>query len=609
MAVSTFFQDEIDQVDNTQTLVYVIDGTYTEFEWSYNGLEVRGGTELACEYGASALLEAMGFRFYSPNEAWGYVRPPSIPTGLSASKQTYWLPNCREFLTYGHSWHGTNVASRNLLNDRQAKFATLHGMQTEVWPAGHRWNNVITNNQAYFDSNPQLLLESDKFDLSVTGSDYDNLTEICAAHLLNEGLNDWNRTNFDPTDGDLQDSDSVYQFTKDVVDKVRAGTSAIGTIAAQTGVPGAQIGIYAYGGHRLPPTTGDYSGVYTQVALGFNDTELTYLELVEQHGTESDAILLREYWDTHTWSNGQPIVNSRTDSLYFGDDYTGAGYEGNFSPYVDYRTGGAIGLTAEYSANWLVNLVQHRWITRKLKTGLTTYADALDDVMSDLFNDDQAVRDLYEYWSDPDPNFTYDKTSLLQSFDYVDAMATGWYKTYFQYLCVLLYEQLYMPPQLAPTHPDWNTVNDPFPDAFSKHKAHITAVRDLDIAHCYAWLRREANGVVSGTYPDLWMYKTSPEADWFENPYLPTESDFTTYHAAIASDVAATVPSAMNTRRVWRGPVQPASESPSGNEVKLWRGPVQPSSAGSGPGAGSGGAGVRGSRVLMALNMLLPRSR
>ena len=521
MAVSTHFQDEIDAVDNTKTLTFVVDATYDEFQWSYSGLEVRGGTELACEYGASELLEAMGFRWYSPFEDWGYVRPASIPTNLTASKQSYWMPNNSEFLVYGHQWGGSHLSSRALLNDRQEKFAILNGFETAVWPAGHRWINIITNNQAWFDARPQMLVDSDSFDLpNLSASDYDDLVDLCAAFILSEGLNEWNRTNMDPSDGDLNPSDDVFPFTKAVADKVRAGTTeTINGIPPQTGVASAQLGLYAYAGHRLPPTSSVKPGVYTQVALGFNQTDLSYTELVEQHGAKADAVLVREYWDTQAWSNGQPLINGRTKTTYF-------------DRYLDYYTAGAIGVHAEFTANWLVNLVMHRYGVRKCRTGMTTYADALNDVMTNLFDDDAKVRELYELWSNPSQG--YHKWNLAQTFDIVDAMATGWYKTYFQYLCVILYEQMYMPDQLDPSDPDHNTPADPFPAAFSKHKAHITAVRELDIIHSYAFIRQEANTAVNN-YPDL-KFNASPEPDWFANPYLPTQSDFDTYHTAIAAD-------------------------------------------------------------------------
>ena len=69
--VTTYFQQEIDAVDPTKTLIFVVNTTtYGLFEFSYSGLTVTGGSELGCEYGANELLEAMGFRWYAP-PPWG----------------------------------------------------------------------------------------------------------------------------------------------------------------------------------------------------------------------------------------------------------------------------------------------------------------------------------------------------------------------------------------------------------------------------------------------------------------------------------------------------------------------------------------------------------
>jgi hypothetical protein len=99
MTVSTFFQEEITAVDATKLIAYVVNtSTYGLWEWSYaysgSTYTVTGGSELACEYGASELLETLGFRYYCPQD-WGRKRPVSITTGLSAAKQQYWMPDER----------------------------------------------------------------------------------------------------------------------------------------------------------------------------------------------------------------------------------------------------------------------------------------------------------------------------------------------------------------------------------------------------------------------------------------------------------------------------------------------------------------------------------
>ena len=167
-----------------------------------------------------------------------------------------------------------------------------------------------------------------------------------------------------------------------------------------------------------------------------------------------------------------------------------------------------------------------RYGIRKLKTGFYTYEEALDDVMADIFDDDQAVRSLYEYWSNPGQ--TYHKWGLRQSFDIVASMADGWYKTYFEQLLVILYEYLYLPEKGD------GSESDPYRAAITSLLSKVTAVRDHDITHSYAWVRQQANTNLD-EYPDI-RWGAIPEPDWFANPIAPTHYEFTAYHTAIAAD-------------------------------------------------------------------------
>jgi hypothetical protein len=498
MAISTHFQTEVTAVDSTKTLVYVLDtSTYTTFQWSYSGLTVTGGSDLACEYGASALLEAMGFRWYTPNtEFW--VRPSSISTGLSQAKTAYWMPASSIFLTYGHSWDDIYLPDRTVLGAANDKWQVLNGMRTDAWPAGHRWPNLINNNQAYFPANPNLITgtlgtNGVRFNLSATGSDYTNMVEIAAAEILRQGLNTWNKTNMDATDSDTQSSDLFWPFTLAVAAKVRSGTSAIGTHPIRAGVSTAQLGAYAYAGHRAEPTLAYTPGVYTQVALAFTPED-TWLPLVEAHGPKADAILLREYWAVN---EPKPFIDLRHKTDYF-------------DRYNDFEAEGAIGFRAESSAYWLNNLVAFRQGIRKAKTGSYTYAQALDDVMGDVFDDDPTVRELYEFWSDPVIGNSL--WALRRSFDLVDEMATSWYKTYFMYCMVILAKEEYLPAQTALAS---QTSADTFPAAFSSLCSNVVAVNT--------------------NYPQLRMFAV-PKPDWWNNPVLPTQAEFDSYHATLLED-------------------------------------------------------------------------
>jgi hypothetical protein len=515
MAISTFFQDEINLVDPTKTLTYQVNVAYDDFEFSYSGLAIIGGSDLACEYGASELMEEMGFRWYTPNQQF-WKRPAAIDTGLAQTQTSFWFKNNAMFLTYGHSWDDIYSADRSTLGNALAKWQTLNGLRVSAFPAGHRWANLINNNQAYFQANPNMIIgtvgaSNVKFNLSATGSDYTNMVEIAAAEILRQGLNAYNRTNADATDSDTQSTDLFWPFTKAVAAKVRSGTSAIGDHPARTGVADAQLGAYAYAGHRAEPTLAYTPGVYTQVALGFT-AENTWLPLIEAHGPKSDGILLREYFAV----NRVTPMEKRHSNVYF-------------DTYDAYEEEGVLGFNAESSANWLTGLVMFRWAIRKGRTGTATHAEALDDVMADLFNDDAAVRSLYEYWSNQANS--WHEWSMLDSFEYVNDMQAGWYKTLFQHLMVLLYEDMNMPPQIPLASQSLSTP-DPFPAAFSKLMAKVVGVRLMDIFHSYGYLRQEANGAVNTNYPQLRMF-ASPRPQYWVNPTTPTTTEFNTYLAAL----------------------------------------------------------------------------
>jgi hypothetical protein len=448
MAVSAHFQNEINEVDPTKTLVYVLNTTtYDDFEWSYNGLTITGGSDLACEYGASELMEEMGFRWYMPETAANdhfTVRPVSIPTNLTAAKQSFWIQNNRIFLVYEHKWADNHTASRTELENSQAKWERLNGWQVSAYPAGHRWDGIISNNQPFFTAHPELTKDSDptrSFDLSITGADMELLEDVCAAYLLQSGFNEWGRTNFDPQDGDSHTSDQVFTFASRVAMKIRAGTAAIpaeGTwpgIPAQTGIPDAEIGVYAYAGHRLPPTEA-CPGVYSQVALNYNDTALSYTELVVGHGEQADGVSIREYLDSQVITDSKPLINTRAK-------------EGYYERYNTFVSIGAEATVSEFGANWFANLVQARCGIRKFKTGSYTFAEALADVVTDVFDGDPAVEELLDYWFDPAE--TYHVYSLARSFDLVDEMAEGWYKEFFKWYMVILYKQMRLPEKTAKT--------------------------------------------------------------------------------------------------------------------------------------------------------------
>lgn len=525
MTISPAFQEAIDLVDPSKVLSFTIDPEYGDLEWSFEGLAVRGGSDMACNIGAAALLGALKFRFYAPNPSF-WKLPAAINEAVSADRQSNWISSTAIFLVYGHGWWGSLYDSRALLNDAYAKWAYLVGVAPEnaAFPAGHRWKNVIDGNAAFFAQYPQMIRaisESvDTFDLvGIWGTaDWDRLVHLCAAFLLSEGLNEFSRTNFDPVDGDDNPSDFVYPFTLDVVTKMRAGTAAIGGIAAQEAVPEAQLGVYVYAGHRLPPSQPYKPGVYAQVALAFNRTSLSYADLIAQHGALADGLSIRDYLDTQVWSQGRPMFNARNKMGYF-DSYDG------------FADAGVLAMVSEFTANWLVNMPLARAAVLKCQRGgAIAWDEIILELTNDVFDGDPAVRALYEMWVDPIER--YSLWSLRRSFDLVDQMAEGWYRRRFEDLLTIYY-QFHRCENLA----DYGIIrapgqgSDTFAGEISTLLSWVTAIRDADVIHSYAFLRQQANTALND-YPSLKM-GAIPEPPWMVNPIAPTAADFQAALSAI----------------------------------------------------------------------------
>lgn len=550
MAVNTIFATKLAAVTGAVTLAYVSTDTAghgdLEFSYSYSGgvYTITSSSEAGCEQGASHLLYNMGFRFYAPHPSF-HVTPVSIPTNLSAVRQRYWMFANNLAQTYGHSFPSPNNASSTTLTTNVNNWQMLNGWRHVPKPLfvnGHRWSNITLTNgvlNQFFVDYPQLLISGDRdsFDLAnlVRGSaDYERLTDYCALRLLTDGFNDFGTTNFDASDGDTNSSNDVFQFSVDVCIKCRAGVSTIGGVSpstygltAKSGVANARLGVYSYAGHKNAPSFDIRPYIFVGIALGFSSAS-TFLPRMQQFANVCDIITARDYSDTHTWSYGRPLVNGKMKSVY-ADTYDG------------YHTAGCVGTHTEGSGNWLVNLVGMWQFVNKLHWGTYSYTDAVNDVVDDLFNGDQAVKDLYNYWGNQ--YNTYSEFSLQTSFEYVQQMADSWYKTLFKYLMVINFEYEFLPERKVDGDPLQNTGSDLFPAAYSKMMAHVTAVRDLDIFHSYAHLRSLGRAYVGNTSStsdydgyEYLAFELTPKPDFYNNPYLPTDQDFDDAYAFLQTE-------------------------------------------------------------------------
>ncbi len=104
--------------------------------------------------------------------------------------------------------------------------------------------------------------------------------------------------------------------------------------------PEAGVGLYAYSSHRLPPTIDIEPNVYVQVAMGFNRTKYSFVDLVELWSKKVSAIGLREYYGVEAWDWGLPGRMRGGQAVY----------HRQWIPYYAERKLDAV--NAETNANW-----------------------------------------------------------------------------------------------------------------------------------------------------------------------------------------------------------------------------------------------------------------
>jgi hypothetical protein len=137
--------------------------SYLPMEFSYsdpgnNGkYTIIGGSDIACEVGASVLLHYLGFRFFGQTDNFVY-RPASITTGLSRAKSERSMQWSSWGVNYGYGWGNPYLNDRYVLGEQYAHWTYLVGGGDNIPdPHGHRYEDVMNSNYAYFVANPTLL--------------------------------------------------------------------------------------------------------------------------------------------------------------------------------------------------------------------------------------------------------------------------------------------------------------------------------------------------------------------------------------------------------------------------------------------------------------------
>lgn len=493
----TLFQDEIDVVDNTKTIEYYYTESYNGHEYSIetsdNIYKLIAKNYYGLQNAAYNLLHSLGFYYFSPNPIW-FVRPSSLGVvNISRTSPSY--ISRRFFLNYGHG------AENVLLNTRLSEFLTLNAMDIDIYPTGHSWGNIINRNQQAFLDNPNLYKDSevdpglalasrslnivvDNESDQVNVDALDNLVAADRKALLNENkVNDPNAfcVSYDPRDSDDHTTNQVIASINRVAKKVKSD--------------GVWLSVYAYAGHRSPPTIPMEQNIFVQVALGFNNTELTYDELIDQWGSAAAQIGLREYGGVQSFTQGLPAQAKLQKPDYM------------FSKYPLYNQKGALAMNTENTAYWPSQIFGFYCLHRMLSNINVSKQDCYNKVLEKCFNNNIHIQKLREYW-DKNPKLNdflirksldhvYNALSIETDDDVIDRI--NHIKKYL-FLCDEYRNTIKISSQFGR--------GDEYYNAFKIYMSHVYTLKDEDIVHYYAIARFLANSAVTadGRY-DYWIFR------------------------------------------------------------------------------------------------------
>jgi hypothetical protein len=483
MTISAIFNEELQTVDAAKAFTYTLNLAWGENEWAVSGFAVTGGSDAACEHGASEALYALGFRHWTPVTT---TRPSTVsPSGVTLPRQQFSLTYMRVYQNYGFG---------GVLEAEFPRWAILNNVADQRRPVGHTWGTLVNWANAqdgFYTNNPSYLKAGESvatFELENPAARAANLAK-CVEYLRTT-INEFSRASFDPNDGDTQSSELVFGFANDVVNELRATTH-----------PQAQLGLYAYAGHRAPVAFA-CPYLYVQVALGFNSLGIGYKELVRQWGLVAGEVALRGYGDIAAQDGWLPFTAGicRSDAM---------------APYTSYKANGADGINMETTGNWCKNLVAQYRAIRFWKTNTSTYQDVLADAVSSVYNNDAKASELFNLWGDPASALS--DSLLYQSCQIIDQMQASTYKTSFQrYMTVILRER-----ELSAL----GTLRDGY--YMSKLEQNLRwawSMANTGEIQSYAYVRQLANANVSNnSRPDL-NFEASPH--WMRFPTQPTVTEY-----------------------------------------------------------------------------------
>lgn len=277
-----------------------------------NRLYLLGTTEVAAHHAVATLLHDLGFRFYNPSSRW-WITPKLGDVKLDVARAE------RPAMLGRSMWYAYgNVPDDLRIGYEQWRDANRL-MLAAPFQNGHSYGNIILRNKATFDAHPEYyaLGPDGKRDADrsvaarkfcVSHPDLVKLVVADRVALLRESrqANPYAfMVSIDPSDGQgTCHCESCQALGSDTDRVIHLANAVARELSKET--PPAWVGLYAYSSHRLPPTIAVEPNVYVQVAMGFNRTEFTLDQLIEQWAQKVTSVGLREYYSVQEWDWGLP---------------------------------------------------------------------------------------------------------------------------------------------------------------------------------------------------------------------------------------------------------------------------------------------------------------
>ncbi|MFN4312841.1 MAG: DUF4838 domain-containing protein [Chitinophagaceae bacterium] len=350
---------------------------------------IVGNTSVAVRHGVYDYLEQLGFRYFQPGEEWEII--PVVKTIFPNYERLNQPDYHTRMLANGHGFLKNDTLSARFQNWADAN--RLGGFfQLNI---GHIYQQIVANNKSEFEAHPEYfgapvkkgeIPVTPKFNVANAGLvelvKRDALYRIKESARIGRPLM---MLSMEPSDGSAGYcmseackgiggiSEQVFYLANEVARHL------------QKHHPGMLVGSFAYNEHILPPKFPMEKNVFVMVTNGFNRTQYTTVQLLQQWKKKLPKVGVYEYLNVYEWDNdmpGKPLASQ----LSFVK-----------KSIKDYYRAGASAYLAETNVGW-VNKGLGQYVVSKLLWNVDVNVDSLEDEYYNLCFGTVAptVRKLYQ---------------------------------------------------------------------------------------------------------------------------------------------------------------------------------------------------------------------